>query len=58
METKLTYFKIFKEYFQFSSTFLVNPQLSMTSAKISAVKVMWDSSPGLCCANTYACARL
>lgn len=33
METNSTYFKIIKEYFQSSSTFLVNSQLPMTSAK-------------------------
>lgn len=37
METNSTYFKIIKEYFQSSSTFLVNSQLPMTSAKTWAV---------------------
>lgn len=44
-KTKLTYFKVFREYLKFRSIFLVKPQLPVTSAKIPAVKVMWDSSP-------------
>ena len=59
METKLTYFKIFKENFKFSSTFLVNPQLPMTSAKnLSSDSNVGQPPPSLCCEYTYACAKL